>query len=222
MTNTINRHTVLFDGAGPAVSPWFRIDAKYTDGDNRAIQGIVAGGTVTVEGTTRENLGGPAFGQNLLGSDTDFQKSSWIYPPNWSFTDGVASSDGTQTTVSNLTQANLDIQEGFTYTLTYTISNYVAGTLLPILCGTSGTLVSANGVYSEVIVAGSEFPRLSLSGDAAFDADISDISLILEVPASDIGALNQYNTDFTDVLNSSWTYVRVSLDAGTAKVQGMI
>jgi hypothetical protein len=223
MTNTITRHTVLFDGAGPAIGEWFRIDAKYTDGDTRGIQGMVSGGgTVLIEGTTRENLGGPAFGQNILGSDTNFVPNQWIYTPNWSFLDGVANSDGSQTTGVSLTQANSDIQEGYTYTLTFTISSYVAGTVTPILSGTNGTVRSANGTYTETLVAGSQFPRLNLAVDSAFQGEISDVSLVLEVPADDIGILQQYNTDFTDVLNSGWTYIRVNLDAGTAKVQGLI
>lgn len=219
MTNSIKRHVVLFDG-GPATGNWIRLDTKYTDDTNRAIQGTVAGGTLTLEGTTRENIGGPSFGQDIVGGY--LVPSAWIYKPNWSFSDGVVTSDGSQTTLSNLTQANSDIQAGYTYTLTFTISNWTAGTVTPILSGTLGTVRGANGTFSETIVAGSEFPRLNLSADAAFAGDISDVSLVLDVPASDIGILQTYNTDFTDVLNSSWTYVRARLDAGTAKVQGML
>jgi hypothetical protein len=223
MTNTINRHTVLYDG-GPGTGQWFRIDAKYTDGDSRGVQGTVGGGgTVTIEGTTRENLGGPAFGQNILGDNSLLTPAPWIYGPNWTFNnDGSVSSDGSQTSIANLTQENLNIQAGYTYTLNYTISNYVAGTITPFLSGTAGTIRSANGSYSETIIAGSTFPRLQLSADAAFVGDISNAELILEVPASDIGTLQTYNTDFTDVLNSSWSYIRVTLDVGTAKVQGLI
>lgn len=222
MTNSIKRHVVLFDGTGPAVGQWVRLDSKYTEGDNRAIQGLVSGGTLVLEGTTRENLGGPSFGQDLLSNVGFVSKSGWIHKRNWSLDSGIASSDGSQTTISNLTHNNSDIQDGFTYTLTFTISNYVAGSITPILSGTSGTARSADGTYTETIIAGSQFPRLTLSADAAFVGDISDISLVLEVPADDIGVLQTYGGNFTDVLNSSWTYVRATLDAGTAKVQGMV
>lgn len=220
MTNSIKRHVVLFDG-GPGTGEWVRLDTKYTDDTNRAIQGNVSGGgTLILEGTTRENIGGPSFGQDLIGGY--LAPAAFIYKPNWSFADGIATSDGSQAGISNLTQANSDIQAGFTYTLIFTISNYAAGTVTPFLSGTAGTVRAANGTFTETIIAGSEFPRLNLSADAAFAGDISNVSLILEVPASDIGILQQYNTDFTDVLNSSWTYVRATLDVGAAKVQGML
>jgi hypothetical protein len=222
MTNTITRHQVIYDG-GPGTGEWFRIDSKYTDGDNRALQGQVAGGgTVTLEGTTRENIGGPQFGTDLIDASGDFLAGAWIYTPNWSFADGVATSDGSQAAAVNLTQANSGIQVGFTYTLAFDIANYVSGSVTPYLSGTAGTLRSANGSYSELLVAGSQFHRLSFLATADFIGDLQNVSLKLEVPAEDIDALQQYNTDFTDVLNSTWTYVRATLDAGTARVQGSI
>jgi len=227
MSNTsIKREVVLLDSAGAAVGEWIRLDTKYSEGDNRAVQGTVAAGTLNIEGTTKENLGGPPFGQAINGRSGFMAPGAWIYPPNWTLNllgNNTASSDGTQTAASNLTQPNHLIEEGSTYTLTFTVSNFSAGTITPILSGTGGTPRAANGTFTETLIAGDQFHRLTLSADAAFIGDITDVSLVLDVPAADIGILQSYNADFTDVVNSSWTYIRaVKIGAGAAKVQGMV
>jgi len=223
MSNSIKRHVVLLDGAGPLIGSWVRLDTKYTEGDNRAIQGTVAGGTITLEGTTVENIGGIPFGQDVIGNGNFNSAGAWIYGPNWTLGSGVASSDGSQTVVANLTQANHLIQAGSTYTVSFDITNYVAGTITPILSGTAGTPVGANGSFTETLVAGDEFHRLNLQASATFIGDISNIVLTFDVPAADINILQTYaGGGFSDVLNSSWTYIRASLDAGTGKIQGNV
>jgi hypothetical protein len=222
---SIKRHEVLLDVGGAATGAWFRLDSRYADGDTRAIQGSIAAGSVDLEGTTVDIKGTISFGQDVLGNGQFNTEANWILGDGWSIDlqANLASCDGTQTAASNLKQRNSNLQEGDTYEVTFTISGYAAGTVTPIVNGTVGTARSADGTFTELIVAGSGNPEILLQADSLFVGEISDVQAILDVPAADVEILQSYVGDFSDVINSSWTYVRaVKIGAGAAKVQGNI
>ena len=77
--------------------------------------------------------------------------TNWTTGTGWSIAAGVATATNPTGTLS---QAITFIQ-GVRYTLTFTISAYVDGTITPSINGTAGTVRSANGTYTETIIAGS-------------------------------------------------------------------
>lgn len=82
-----------------------------------------------------------------FATDTDWTKGS-----GWSIGSGVATATSAS---SDLEQtAGFTIEEGVSYTITYTITRS-AGTVTPKIGGTSGESRSSSGTYVETIIAGS-------------------------------------------------------------------
>jgi hypothetical protein len=104
------------------------------------------------------------------GFDTD---SNWIKGTGWSIGNGFANCDGTQLSNSNLLQSNA-VTPGITYKITYTISNFVSGTLKSVL-GVGGVVRNSNGVYSEYITATSSTFLLQANSD--FTGSIDNVSV---------------------------------------------
>lgn len=222
---SIKRHEVLLDVGAAATGAWFRLDNRYSEGDTRAVQGSIAAGSVDLEGTTIDKKGALSYGQDILGNGQFNTEANWLLGSGWSvdLQNNLAACDGTQTAASNLRQRNSNVEAGEEYILTFTVSGFAAGTVTPILAGTAGTPVAADGTFTERLTAGSGNPELLLQADASFVGEISDVSLVLDVPLADVEVLQSYVGDFSDVINSSWTYVRaVKIGAGAAKVQGNI
>ena len=114
----------------------------------------------------------------LTTNGTFASDTGWAKGTGWAIGSGKADCDGTQTTTSDLEQ-NQTLTAGVSYTLTYTISSYSAGTLTPRLGGTAGTARSADGTYTEIIVCGSGTdPKLEFRADADFVGKIDDVSVI--------------------------------------------
>lgn len=221
---SIKRHEVLLDVAGPATGAWFRLDSRYDEGDTRAVQGSLAGGSVDIEGTTIDRKG-VHFGQDILGNGQFNTTANWILGDGWSIDlqNNYAVCDGSQTAPSSLKQRNSNIVDGDEYIVSFTVSGYTAGTLTPYVDGTAGAPVSADGTYEQRITAANGNLEFLLEADATFSGIVSDVSVVLDVPVADIEILQSYVGDFSDVINSSWTYVRaVKIGVGAAKIQGNI
>jgi len=118
-----------------------------------------------------------ALGADLVtngGFDAD---TNWGKGPGWSIAAGVANSDASQSADSDLTQA-LSLVNGQTYQVTFTISNFVAGNVTPVAGDTEGTDRSADGTFTENIVAGAG-GDIDIRADLDFDGDIDDVSVKL-------------------------------------------
>jgi len=106
---------------------------------------------------------------------------------------GDAVQNTTDTTFSTVTAVDSDTQLtladdiftsgedyviGRKYNVTFTVSNYSAGTITPILgtSGTTGTARSANGTFTEYIVA-SGANRIILRANSTFVGDIDDVKV---------------------------------------------
>lgn len=82
-----------------------------------------------------------------FGSDT-----GWTKGTGWTIAAGVADCDGTQVAVSDLSQTPT-LVDGVTYKLTFTLTRS-AGSVTPIVGGTSGTTRSSANTFTENIVVG--------------------------------------------------------------------
>jgi hypothetical protein len=98
--------------------------------------------------------------------------ADWTLGNNWTISGGTLS--GAATT-SFTYQADVCVV-GYTYLVTYTILNYVSGTVSINCSGVAGTPRSANGTYTELIVAGG-LGRVRIDGGSAFTGDIDNVSV---------------------------------------------
>ena len=108
----------------------------------------------------------------------------WTKGDGWSISGGNASSDGSQTASSYLTQisgnqANGGVVSYCTYSVDITVSGYSAGNVR-ILVGSGGASVgtwrSANGTYTETLTTSSG-QNINVEADADFIGNIDDISV---------------------------------------------
>jgi hypothetical protein len=103
-----------------------------------------------------------------FATDTDWTKGT-----GWTISGGAANKSAGVT--SNLSQTSMTITAGVLYVLTYTVTRS-AGNLQPILGGGLGTLRSASGTYTDVILT-STTATLAIVGDNLFVGSIDNISL---------------------------------------------
>lgn len=102
----------------------------------------------------------------------------WTKGSGWSITGGRAVRIADAST-SGLSQP-YPFVPGRSYQLTFTVLNFVAGQFLPRFTGgttRSGTLRTANGTYTETLVANTGNITLQFFASAATSADIDSVSV---------------------------------------------
>ncbi len=96
---------------------------------------------------------------------------NWILGSGWSIGDNKAIGSSTTNTIQQLSI----LQSNKTYKLTYTILDYVSGSIRPNVGTVNGTLQSSNGTFTEYIKSlGSHF---YFDGVSAFTGSITNISV---------------------------------------------
>jgi len=108
------------------------------------------------------------------GFSTD---EDWTKGVGWTIADGVAKATATDGDLEQ--SAAILMHEGESYTLTFTVSDYSAGTITPNMAGTAGTGRTANGTHIETIVAGAT-QLITFTGSTTFTGNIDNVSLTRE------------------------------------------
>lgn len=103
---------------------------------------------------------------STFASDT-----AWTKGTGWTIAAGVASSDGSQSANSDLSQTLTGLIPGASYSVAFTVTAYTAGNIRPVLGGTAGTNRSSAATFTETLVAGSD-------GTIVFRADLDFIGSI--------------------------------------------
>lgn len=136
-----------------------------------SIRGFVS---IYSDNSTKVTTGGTQVGSSLVSEGGFGSPDPWTTGSGWSIGSGVATCDGTQVSDTNLSQ-DIQLEDGKTYSVTFTVSSYTAGTVTPFIGDNSGTARSANGTFTETIVAdGNSF---GLRGNSSFDATVDDVSV---------------------------------------------
>jgi len=101
---------------------------------------------------TFDNVSVQEVGENLVTNGTFDSDSQWNKGVGWTISGGTASSDGSQTSAySELSQVlGVSVAVGDTFTVTYTVSNYGAGTMTSIFGNDAGTARTGNGTFTDV------------------------------------------------------------------------
>jgi hypothetical protein len=120
----------------------------------------------------------------LLDNNPMVDTANWIKGTGWTIAAGVASCDGSQTGNTDLQQSGI-LTVGKTYEFRITITNYSAGVVQNV-GGVGGTARSANGTYTEQLVANSQNYRLR--GDVNFIGDVN----VDYIQQTDIAASSSY------------------------------
>lgn len=120
-----------------------------------------------------ERLDVSGLGSERVTNGTFAADSNWSKGTGWTISGGKANKAAG--TGSGLTQVGI-LTAGLYYELTYTVSNYSAGTLTPRF-GNPATVqpVSANGTYTVKGIAAA--PDFAFIADAAFAGSVDDVSV---------------------------------------------
>ena len=108
--------------------------------------------------------GGGSDNRIQLAKNGDFASDTLWTKTTWTIAAGVASIAGAAT--DKMTQA-ISITPGVTYLVTFTVTSFTAGTVTPILGGTSGTARGSAATFTEVIKAGGTNNLINFSASAA-------------------------------------------------------
>ncbi len=113
----------------------------------------------------------PTAADEVLDGDMG-TPASWAEGAGWTIAAGVATA---VTSTADLDQvpANALIQN-YEYEVTFTISNYSSGGVSPIVGSTVGTERSANGTFTEIIVAGAG-STFGIRGTTSASLDVDNV-----------------------------------------------
>jgi hypothetical protein len=138
-----------------------------------------SGNGATTAFTLTDNLGTDekalfVFAENEYSTNGTFASDTgWTKGTGWTIGSGVATATGAISTALEQT-AGLTLVEGKSYSIKYTITRS-AGTITLSLGGTAGTARSADGTYSETIIAGST--QTISFGTSGFTGTLDNVSI---------------------------------------------
>ena len=148
------------------------------------------------------------LGSELVTNGDFATNSDWSLGTGWSINDGKAVGENAGSpSVSYLSQ-DFAFVSGKTYKVVYTVSEYVKGNVRPQLASPGSQNlpnVSANGTYTEYIVANNNFSKFrfrAATTDGGFTGKIDNVS-VKQVDPNDRWDAEFYGTDvtITDTLN---------------------
>lgn len=176
---------------------------------------LIIGGVVLATGASGSLSGTHTW---ATGEDTSVRLS--IEVPGAGMGEGYVDNISTQKIVGYtsqgpdaLTQTIAGLANGTTYRVVYTISGRTAGNLTLKVGGTSGTARTADGTYTEDVVAGADGTISFYAADGNFDGSVDDVS-IKEITGYEVlGADNakQLSADLVTTLTTGNTY-RLTFD----------
>ena len=117
-----------------------------------------------------------AYNSKFITNGNMNRTGTWTLGTSWQVNDsnsGVA--DLSRPTLSDISQPlSPTMVEGVSYRVTFTIADRTAGTLKPKVGGTSGTEISGNGTFTEIITAGAN-GLLAFSSSSTWDGTLDDV-----------------------------------------------
>ncbi|MDE2099125.1 MAG: hypothetical protein KGL39_17860 [Patescibacteria group bacterium] len=231
-------------GIGPIREEFYSATGRAFCISGTTLYEFYADGTTTSRGTIKQSSGNIYFSENttqlgvcdgtnlyiLTYSSNNFEQivggleystngsfasdTGWTKGSGWSITGGHAAASSASTALSQ--NAAYTIVSGRTYTVTYTVASLSAGTVTASVGGTAGTARSANGTYTDTIVAGST-QVLAFTG-SGFTGNISAVSV--QGPENgfpnNIGTLTVMDGFFIVNVNLTKQFYKSALNDGTS------
>jgi hypothetical protein len=109
--------------------------------------------------------------------DGDCSTDSFIKGVGWTYGALEYNCSGTQVADSILAQSKF-LEHGFHYQVTFTVSNYSAGSIAGYVGGIAGDPVTANGTYQQIIEAGTTDELQGVVADLDFIGTVDDLSVL--------------------------------------------
>lgn len=110
--------------------------------------------------------------------------TGWTLGSGWAYGTNAVSGTTASTALSQLSATmNANIRSGRSYSLTFTVSSRSAGSVTPSIGSVTGTARSADGTYTETIVAAANNAALSITG-AGFTGTIDNVILVEVSPGT--------------------------------------
>jgi hypothetical protein len=119
-----------------------------------------------------------ADGVELVTNGTFDTDSDWTKGTGWTISGGVATGSNTNGSCSQ----QLAVIAGKTYYLKYTVSGYTGGSVQVQIGNSGGYTITANGNYTDIIVAPSDNVFLELDGISSFSGSFDNVSVTLYDP----------------------------------------
>lgn len=113
---------------------------------------------------------------NLVSNGTFGSDTVWTKGAGWTIGTGVATSDGSQTAVSDLEQTLSNLTDGITFAVSFDLTR-TAGSVTPILGGTAGTTRSSSATHAENIIAGSADDKIILRASDDFQGTVDNVTV---------------------------------------------
>jgi len=136
-----------------------------------------------------------------LLTDGDCTSDSFTAETGWSY-DSVNDQydcDGTQTENTKLYQS-VSIKDTLYYQVKFTVSNYSAGGIAGYVGGNTGTFVSENGEYTQIVFPGN-------AKEAGIIADVDFVGSIDAVSVKKISKTETVNLEYYDItVRTGWYY----------------
>ncbi len=117
----------------------------------------------------------PAATEEVLNGDMSVG-GSWTQGSGWAIAAGVAAA--TASTADLDQTPAIPLVNGYEYEITFTISNYTSGGVSPIVGSTVGTERTANGTYTETIVAAAG-ATFGIRATTSATLDVDDVSVVI-------------------------------------------
>ena len=147
-------------------------------------------------------VGEPSFTGSITNISVKEVGQNWTLQTGWSIADGKASAVASTQAAY---QSGVTLAVGNKYLCSFEITDYTSGQIV-FACGSGGlgTNRSANGVYTEVIVAGTGNIILldGIGGTGAFTGSITNISVIEITTDTSLPRINYEGFSYQDALGS--------------------
>jgi len=123
--------------------------------------------------------------QYVLNRKFSREKLFWTEGGGWTILGGkavhAAGTTGILSQSLDREDAMPRIKDGLQFTIEFTVSNYVAGTVTPKIGGTSGSAVNSAGDHSQSIVAGDTNKLFEMDSTSAGDFSVDDVSVTVNI-----------------------------------------
>lgn len=165
--------------------------------DSSPISAWPLGDTTSTQSYSQVFNPATSAGRNTILNGTLDTDTIWTKGTGWTIAGGVAHSDGTGS-FANLNQTQTFVT-GKAYSVTFTVSNYVSGSIEAFVGGGitgHGTARSANGTFTENIICGTSPTGFFLQTTTTFVGDIDNVTVTqVNIPASSATSATQLLTD---------------------------
>lgn len=159
---------------------------------------------------------------NLVTNGGFTTDTSWTKGPGWTIAAGVAHSDGLRAGDADISQVPSKIVPYQAYLVTFTVSNRSAGSVSAVIGeGAAGTSRSADGTFSEVMIAGVE-NYITLRADINFVGDVDNFSAVPTATVPTVTSITGEGSELNPTVREITKISAISLVSAATAIVTMV